>query len=93
MCRQVSQSSRENFEHFMRQNFSQNGRKVITGVSNPWRTCLRALKFSRNHFGTRHICDINKTELRTNWVINEALCDNIVSKLCHQRLDKRVPPI
>ena len=38
-------------------------------------------QFSRNHFGTRHICEINKTELRTNCDINETLRDNIASKL------------
>ena len=38
-------------------------------------------QFSRNHFGTGHICEINKTELRTNCDINETLCDNIARKL------------
>ena len=38
-------------------------------------------QFSRNHIGTRHICEINKTELRTNCDINEAIRDNIASKL------------
>ena len=38
-------------------------------------------QFSRNHFGTQHICEINKTELRTNGDINETLRDNITSKL------------
>ena len=31
------------FKNFMRQNSSQNGRKVIAGVSNPSRTCRRPL--------------------------------------------------
>ena len=31
------------FKKFMRQNSSQNGRKVIAGVSNPSRTCRRPL--------------------------------------------------
>ena len=38
-------------------------------------------QFSRNHFGTQHICEINKTELRTNFNINETLRNNIASKL------------
>ena len=38
-------------------------------------------QFSRNLFGTRHFCEINKTELRTNCDINETLHDNIASKL------------
>ena len=38
-------------------------------------------QFSRNHFGAQHICEINKTELRTNGDINETLRDNITSKL------------
>ena len=38
-------------------------------------------QFSRNHFGTGHICEIYKTVLRTNCDINETLCDNIASKL------------
>ena len=38
-------------------------------------------QFSRNHFGTRHICEINKTKFRTNCDINETLRDNIASKL------------
>ena len=38
-------------------------------------------QFSCNHFGTRHICEINKTELRTNCDINETLRDNIASEL------------
>ena len=69
------------FKNFMRQNSSQNGRKVIAGVSNPSRTCRHPSQFSRNHFGTRHICEINKTELRTYCDINETLCDSIASKL------------
>ena len=40
-------------------------------------------QFSRNHFGIRHICEINKTELRTNCDINETLRDNIASKLSY----------
>ena len=38
-------------------------------------------QFSRNHFGTGHICEINKTELRANCDINETLRDKIASKL------------
>ena len=38
-------------------------------------------QFSRNHFGTRHICEIIKTKLRINWDINETLRDDIASKL------------
>ena len=38
-------------------------------------------QFSRNDFGTRHICEINKTKLRANCDINETLGDNIASKL------------
>ena len=38
-------------------------------------------QFSRNYFGSRHICEINKTKLRINCDINETLCDNIASKL------------
>ena len=53
------------FKSFMQQNSSQNSRKVIAGVSKSSRTCVNPLQFSRNHFGTRHICEINKTELRT----------------------------
>ena len=37
-------------------------------------------QFSRHHFGTRHICEVNKIELRTNCDINETLRDNIASK-------------
>ena len=38
-------------------------------------------QFSRNHFGTQHICETIKTELRTNCDVNETLRDNIASKL------------
>ena len=38
-------------------------------------------QFSRNHFGTRHICEIIKTKLRINCDINETLRDDIASKL------------
>ena len=38
-------------------------------------------QFSRNHFETRHICEINNTELRTNCDTNETLRDDIASKL------------
>ena len=37
-------------------------------------------QFRRNHFGTQHICETIKTELRTNCDINETLRDNIASK-------------
>ena len=69
------------FKNCMRQNSSQNSREVIAGVSNPSRTCRRPLQFSRSHFGTRRICEINKTELRTICDINETLRDYIASKL------------
>ena len=69
------------FKNFMRQNSSQNSRQVIAGVSNPSRTFADPSQFSRNHFGTRRICGINKTELRTNYDINETLRDYIASKL------------
>ena len=38
------------FKNFMRQNSSQNGRKVIAGVSNPSRTCRRPLAISSQSF-------------------------------------------
>ena len=38
-------------------------------------------QLSRNHFGTRRICEINKTELRTNCDINETLRAYIASEL------------
>ena len=38
-------------------------------------------QFCRNHFGTRHICEIIKTKLRINCDINETLRDDIASKL------------
>ena len=38
-------------------------------------------QFSRNHFGTQHICEIIKTKLGINCDINETLRDNIASKL------------
>ena len=50
---------------------SQNRRELVADPS----------QFSGNHFGTRHICEINKTELRTNCGINEMLRDNIASKI------------
>ena len=50
-----------------------------------FRTCREVVadpsQFSRNHFGKGHICEINKTELRTNCDINKTLRDNIASKL------------
>ena len=59
----------------------QNSRKMVAKSSWVSRT-HRELgadpsQFSRNHFETRHICEINKTEFRTN----ETLCNNIASKL------------
>ena len=69
------------FKNFMRQNSSQNGRKVIAVVSNRRELVVDPSQFSRDHFGTRHICEINKTELRTNCDINETLRDNIAIKL------------
>ena len=82
MCRQVAQSSRENFEHVQKfyatkflakwsqsSRVSRNRRKLDADPS----------KFSRNHFGTGHICEIIKTKLRINCDINETLRDNIAS--------------
>ena len=85
MCRQVAQSSRENFEHVQKilcdkipckmdaksSQVSRNRRKLVADPS----------QVSRNHFGTWHICEINKTKLRINYDMNETLRDNIVSKL------------
>ena len=47
------------------------------------------LQFSRNQFGTRHICEINETELRTNCDINDTLRDYIASKLNKRRSGER----
>ena len=49
---------------------SQNRRELVADPS----------QLSRNHFGTRHICEIIKTKLRINCDINETLRDNIASK-------------
>ena len=81
MCRQVAQSSRENFEHV--QKFY--ATKFLAKWSQSHRGCLETVadpsQFSRNHFGTRHICEISKTKLRINRDINETLRDSIASKL------------
>ena len=78
MCRQVAQSSHENFDHVQKfyatkilAKWSQSHRELVADPS----------QFSRNHFGTRHICEINKTGLRANYDINKTLRDNIASKL------------
>ena len=42
-CRKVVAKIFNMFKNFMRQNSSQNGRKVIAGASNPSRTCRRPL--------------------------------------------------
>ena len=55
------------FKNFMQQNSSQNSRKVIAGVSKPSQTCCRPWQFSRNHFGTQHICKRNKTASVLNY--------------------------
>ena len=72
----MAQSSRENFEH-VQKIYATNSRVSRTRrqfVANP-------SQLSRNHFETRHICEINQTELRTNCDINETLRDYIASKL------------
>ena len=58
-------------------------RKVVAKILNMFKKFMRrnSSQNGRNHFGTRHICEINKTELRTNCDINETLRDNIASKL------------
>ena len=61
----------------MRQNSLQNGRKVIMGVSTHRELVAYPSQFSRNHYETRHICEINCEQI----VTNETLRDNIASKL------------
>ena len=83
MCRQVAQSSRENFEHV--QKFYATKFLTLVAKSSRVSRTRRELvadpsQFSRNRFGKQHICEINKTELRTNCDINETLRDNIASK-------------
>ena len=85
MCRQVAQSSRENFEHVQKIYATKFPRKIVAKSSRVSQTSRELVtdlsQFSRNHFGTRHICEINKNELRTNCVITKTLRDNIGSKL------------
>ena len=84
MCRQVAQSSRENLNMF-KIVCDKIPRKMVAKSSRMSRTrrelVANSSQFSRNHSGTRHICDMNKTELRSNCDINETLRDNIASKL------------
>ena len=85
MCRKVAQSSRENFEHVQKILCDKIPCQMVAKSSRLSRTRRELVadpsQFSRNHFGTGHICEINKTELRTNCDINETLRDNIASKL------------
>ena len=67
MCRQVAQSSCENFEHVPK--FYATKSRAKWSQSHPRCGTRREVvadpsQFSRSHFGTQHICEINKTELR-----------------------------
>ena len=85
MCRQVAQSSRENFEHVQKfyatkflAKWSQSHRGCLETVANlsPTPRNLVAIILEHNIF-----CEIIKTKLRIKCDINETLRDNIASKL------------
>ena len=82
MCRQVAQSMMFTCSKILCDKIP---RKIVAKSSRVSRTRRELVadpsQFSRNHFGTGHICEINKTELRANCDINKTLRDNIASKL------------
>ena len=85
MCRQVAQSSRENFEHVQKfyatkflAKWSQSHRGCLETVANLSPTPRNLVAII---LGQDIICETIKTKLRINCDINETLRDNIASKL------------